>query len=468
MNEVSSENLNFYPYKIFEDQGELYLYTVNQSGLFKIDNKTIAILNQDRKEYTEAFDNVSSLLDKQEFDELLQKMKDVKFIESPENDNLIKTQLHKEIEKEISSLTLMIVQECNMKCSYCYGEGGEYYDKGKMSLETAIQSIEYLITNSKSEKLLICLFGGEPLLNFDLFKAIISYCRSREEQTGKTFSFTTTTNGTLLTKEIEEYLVNNKVTVQISVDGDQNTHNSNRYFDNKIGSYEIIIRRTKNMRQKGLLTARATITNKQFDLVETFNHLHELGFRAIPMSPAFNLLSDDDYKTLTAEYYRLIDHFEHLIKENDYVKYSKLSILNGFMHRINKGYVRSLPCGVGRSMYAIDINGDIYPCHRFVSNKEYILGNVYTSVSRREAFLEEINVDNHKKCGNCWARNLCIGGCPNENLMSTGSVGEMTENICELTRNIYEKLIKVYLRLTNEEKERLFNTKNNLTVVSKV
>ncbi|MNP35492.1 hypothetical protein D3C76_1288270 [compost metagenome] len=118
-------------------------------------------------------------------------------------------------------------------------------------------------------------------------------------------------------------------------------------------------------------------------------------------------------------------------------------------------------------MYAIDINGDVYPCHRFVSNKEYILGNVYTSVRRRGAFLEEINVDNHKKCDNCWARNLCIGGCPNENLTSTGSVGEMTENNCELTRNIYEKLIKVYLRLTNEEKERLFKTKNNLTVGSK-
>lgn len=125
---------------------------------------------------------------------------------------------------QLVALTLMICQECNMKCAYCYGDGGEYNNRGKMSLETALRAIDYLIENSLDTKLAIAFLGGEPLLNFGLIKEIVKYCSIKEAETGRTFSYTITTNGTLMTPEIENFLISNHIKTQISIDGTKEDH----------------------------------------------------------------------------------------------------------------------------------------------------------------------------------------------------------------------------------------------------
>lgn len=461
-----TEKLSFYPYRIFNEDSGSYLYSLNNNKIFEIDEKVEKLLNQEGKDFEQAYHNVADVFTEQEFSEVISQMEEAFFIKTAEADLKIEKAYTKEMPDSISSITLMIVQECNMRCSYCYGEAGEYHDRGKMKFSTAQKAIDFLLANSQTKELSICLFGGEPLLNFNLFKQVVAYCKEKEAETDKIFRFTTTTNGTLINEEIERFFTENKITVQISLDGDRETHDRNRYFQNRIGSYDMIVENTKNMRENSAISCRATITKKGFDLVSNFEHLYDLNFRAIPMSPAYNLLKDEDYPALTEEYNRLIDHYEQLIKKGDRDRYSKLSIFTGFMRKIHQGSTRALPCGVGWNMYAIDINGDIYPCHRFVSNKEYVLGNINTKAERRDSFIEEINVSNHKQCDDCWARNLCIGGCPNENLNLTGNVTEMSEPVCDLTKNIFERLIRLYIRLTPEEKERFFNPKQTAVISS--
>lgn len=350
----------------------------------------------------------------------------------------------------------MLCQDCNMRCSYCFAGNGEYNEKGYMNFKIGKKAIDFLIENSLSDDLTVCLFGGEPLLNSKLFIKMVNYCKYIEKEKGKKITITTTINGTLLTKEIEKFLIENNVRVQISLDGDKDTHNSNRYFSNKAQSYDKIMKNIDGMRKQGLLSARATVTRNNLDMIQIFNHLNDLNFRAVPFTPAFNLFNNNDLEDLKASYGELVVYFENLIKNGEINKAKKVTVLYSFIRKIYNARNRDISCGLGNSAIAVDINGDIYPCHRFVSDKRSIIGNIYDGFKRRQEFLESVNIENIDKCKKCWAKNLCIGGCPKEFKEDIENKDENKLDLCELHKFLYEKLIYLYLRLTKEEKEELF------------
>ena len=188
--------------------------------------------------------------------------------------------------------------------------------------------------------------------------------------------------------------------------------------------------------------------------VEIFEHLVSLGFRVVPIAIAKNMLKDSDYDKLYNEYERYIYHFESLIQAGNFVKAKKMIDLFSAIEKIEYGSERYLGCGVARNMYAVDIDGRLYPCHRFVANKEYSLGDIKSGVSKnRSEFIRNLLIGNHDQCKTCWAQNLCLGGCPNENLLETGSINKASERNCILTKLMYEKLIEVYVKLTEQQKK---------------
>lgn len=207
----------------------------------------------------------------------------------------------------------------------------------------------------------------------------------------------------------------------------------------------------------GLVSGRATITATNLDLVDNFKALNDMKFRSIPMAPAQNLLSDEDYDRLIGENTKLVQYFLELIQSGDYKTAKKLRILMSGLQKIHKsGVARKILCGVGSAQLAVDINGEIYPCHRFVANKEYAMGNVLKDTKiEKMPFLEEITLEKHKECKNCWARNLCVGACPNENLVNAGTTQKSDSKNCRFIQAMYNDLIHAYLELTVENKKQL-------------
>lgn len=210
-------------------------------------------------------------------------------------------------------------------------------------------------------------------------------------------------------------------------------------------------------RNDGLVSGRATITATNLDLVDNFKALNDMKFRSIPMAPAQNLLSDEDYDRLIGENTKLVQYFLELIQSGDYKTAKKLRILMSGLQKIHKsGVARKILCGVGSAQLAVDINGEIYPCHRFVANKEYAMGNVLKDTKiEKMPFLEEITLEKHKECKNCWARNLCVGACPNENLVNAGTTQKSDSKNCRFIQAMYNDLIHAYLELTVENKKQL-------------
>lgn len=450
--------LKFYNHKIFRESGKLFVYCANNTGLFEIDDRTSKLIQQEGKTYKAAYESVKNLFSFDEFNALIKDMADNYFIKNDKNDKIIADSREVKLGNNIFSLTILLAQECNMRCTYCYAEDGEYDDKGIMTIQTARKAIDFLIEHSGNNKnLSVVLFGGEPLLALPLIKELVPYIRETEEKTGKKIQINMTTNGTLITKDTENYLIDNHIHVQISIDGDKETHNSNRFFANKVGSYDLIIQHTESMREKNLLSARATLTGKQLNECYTFDHLDSLGFHSIAIAPASNLLSEDDFEKLAQEEIKFEKYFEHLVKAKEYKKAKKMKMVIGNLKKIHSGGMRNLACGVGRNMYAVDIHGDLYPCHRFVNEKEYVMGNVNDDVNKREDFINEIKFSKHNSCQDCWVQNLCLGHCPHENFSLTGNTTIPSPKICAMAKSKFEELIHIYLRLSPEEKNILFS-----------
>lgn len=445
------KNIKFSNFKIFQNNDRKYMYCINDNKIFEIDDKTLALLNESGKTYEEIERNLANLFTKEELHELIKLMQDFNIIESNgdkfKNNYTIK-------DESLSSIMLLVAQDCNLRCAYCYADEGKYHDCGKMDITTAKKAVDFLVDKSDSDKLGICFFGGEPLLNINLIKEVVDYCN--EKKINKQFKFSMTSNGTLLNKEIEEFIIKHKITLQISIDGDRDTHDSNRYFSGKIGSFDTVLEKTKFLREKGLLNARGTITTKELDLVYTYDFLNSIGFNRVALSPAFNLLTDKEFDQMADAHIKLYSNFEKRIKEKRFDEVKNNVMVMEILRYIHNFGIRTKSCGAGRNMYAIDINGDIYPCQRFVGNKKAILGNVFKNDDNQKEFIESTKIYNFDKCTSCWIRNLCVGGCVHTNFSLTNNINLPYEPFCEYKRKITYEAINMYLRLSDEEIDELF------------
>lgn len=440
----------YYPYLIKNIDEKYYFYNITTNAVFLMDDQAYNILVGDHNPEEEAYADT------------IQFLKDNLILVTPENDNKLE-EIYSQVVKNKKSLnatalTLMISQECNLRCKYCYGKDGEYSNKGKMDFSIAQKAIDYFVDQAPSDILSICFFGGEPLLNFNLMKDVIDYAREIEKKTDKKFTFSMTTNATLINEDIRAFINQNKISITVSIDGAREMNDTNRFYANKRGVYDDIKNNTLGVNT--YMIARATIAPPNLDVLKSITHLvEEFNFRSVAWAEADNLLSDEDYIMVKKSTLALIDKLERLIKDGQYELVKKYHSFMNMLDKFDSDGIRSKGCGAGSNLMAVDIDGKIYPCHRFVGVEASIIGDVTDDKKENVDFYSVVDLVNFEKCQSCIAKSICGGGCINENYYATDSINEPSEKHCKFRVEIVDRMLEVYIRLDEDSKKHLFGNK---------
>jgi uncharacterized protein len=364
----------------------------------------------------------------------------------------------------ISSIVLFITQECNLRCIYCYGDGGGYGSGGYMTKSTAFRSVDWLIEQSEGKKkLAISFFGGEPLLNFTLMKEVVQYALKRGNKSGKEIEFRLTTNATLLDDEKITFLKEHKIIPLVSFDGPKKLQDSQRPFKHGKGSYDSVVPIIKKLlKVLPESECRATIVGNMDPLVID-DFLHEIGFNATSLLVASRSLFDEEHnrcfskgafaKMLSRAETEALNLYDAIkARDTDKLKILKRSgLLIGSLEAFVNHQKKLFPCGAGRASVAISCSGDVYLCHRFVGSQDHKLGDIFSSDLKRDIY-QNSSLTFQNKCANCFAKYICAGGCYHDNLGETGSILDPNENMCTLIRYSVELAAVTCSRLNEDDK----------------
>ena len=348
----------------------------------------------------------------------------------------------------LKAMCLHVAHTCNLNCSYCFASQGKYQgERALMSFEVGKQAFDYLIANSGSRvNLEVDFFGGEPLMNWDVVKQLVAYARSVEAEHNKKFRFTLTTNGVLIDDDVIDFANREMHNVVLSLDGRKEVHDHLRrdYADN--GSYDKIVPKFQEfVRRRGGKDyyMRGTFTHNNVDFTEDIFHMADLGFRELSMEPV--VCAPDDPYALTAEDMpKLFEQYEILAKEM--IRRKKAGDGFTFYHYmldLTSGpciYKRISGCGSGTEYLAVTPWGDLYPCHQFVGDEKFCMGNVWDGITKesiRDEF-KHCNAYARPECKDCWAKLYCSGGCAANAYHATGSVRGVYEYGCELFKKRIE------------------------------
>jgi uncharacterized protein len=367
----------------------------------------------------------------------------------------------------VSYIVLLVTQSCNLRCVYCYGDGGGYGSGGNLSPQTARKAVDWLIEQSGAVKnLSIQFFGGEPLARFSLLRDIVAYARKRAEEAGKTMRFTMVTNGSLLDDEKIGFVKEHAIQTVISFDGPRAIQDAQRPLASGKGSYEAIVPNLRRM----LLVMPETICQAMVlgdtDPREVKRALQEIGFKRIAFAIASPSLFD--HKGAGAPAARPIGGLLGLMEEESeqWLAYTKNRDLEGLELFRRRGGILSdavaqlvhgermyFHCGAGRKLVGVATSGDVFLCHRFVGQDTYKLGTVFEKELRREAY-QQSPVEYAEPCMNCFARYHCGGGCMHDNAGIGGSVFSPSEDMCR----IYQRRVELAAWVTCQfdESDRAF------------
>ncbi len=360
----------------------------------------------------------------------------------------------------VKALCLHIAHDCNLACRYCFAEEGEYHGRRElMSFEVGKAALDFLIANSGNRRNLeVDFFGGEPLMNFDVVKQLVAYGREQEKIHNKNFRFTLTTNGVLLNDDIMEFANKEMGNVVLSIDGRKEVHDYMRPFRKGAGSYELIVpkfQKFADSRNQERYYVRGTFTHNNLDFSEDVLHLADLGFKQISVEPVVAqptesyALKEEDLPQLFEEYDKLA---VEMIKRH---KEGKDFNFFHFMIDLEGGPCvakRLSGCGSGTEYLAVTPWGDFYPCHQFVGNEKFLMGNVYDGIKNTELQSEFkcCNVYAKEKCRNCFARFYCSGGCAANSYNFHGSITDAYDIGCELEKKRIECAIMIKAALADE------------------
>lgn len=455
----SVEIMEFYPYKLFEANKNKYLLASRTGGIYKIDEQVLELLKFEGSPVAEAFAWFEKNLLTEEYKQTINTLKSLYVLRTEDNNTYFK--MKNQFENNLSSIELFVAQDCNLKCRYCYGHDGEYSDKGMMTIDTAKESVKFLMDTSKNKEVGICFFGGEPLLNFELIKDIAAYAKDLAKEYDKKVSFSITTNATLVDKKISDFIKENKIAVTVSIDGNKEIHDANRYYSKSKGSYDDVIRGIKYLKDNEVnVAARATADPVSMDMLKTVEHLDALGFDSTYISPCINLFEEDkDFEALKGEFDSLIEKFDGYLQAKEYKRIISLKNIYKVLRRVHISSKRNRFCGAMISMVAVDKNGEIYPCHRFVASKDYKIGDVRDGINMdvfHSMAQNQLSLLAREKCPDCWAWSLCGGGCPNENLQINNHPSKPIVRYCEVYKSFLESIIIRYIHLNKEDKEIIF------------
>ncbi len=348
----------------------------------------------------------------------------------------------------LKAICLHVAHDCNLACKYCFAGKGEYDGpKGLMSFETGKRALDFLVEQSGTRhNLEVDFFGGEPLLNWDVCKKLVEYGRSIEKKYNKNFRFTVTTNGVLLNDEIMDFCNKEMGNVVLSLDGRKETHDRLRITRKNTGSYDMIIDKFKKFvqsRNQKDYYMRGTYTHFNTDFSKDIIHMADEGFKELSIEPVVCDPSED-YALKESDLPVLKEQYEILANEmlRRYRKGNGFTFYH-YMIDLDAGpciVKRVSGCGVGTEYMAVTPDGELYPCHQFVGDEKFLLGDIWNGVKNRNVLeqFENCNVYSHKECKDCFAKLYCSGGCAANAYHSTGSVSGVYEFGCELHRKRIE------------------------------
>jgi len=360
----------------------------------------------------------------------------------------------------IKAMCLHVAHDCNMTCKYCFGDKGAFEgERSLLSLETGKKAIDFLLQHSGTRRNLeIDFFGGEPLMNFEVVKKLVSYGREAEKEYEKNIRFTITTNGLLLDDAKSEFINENMDNVILSIDGRPDVNDNMRRTVNDKGTYDII---TKNYlrfveKRKGTYYVRGTFTRENLDFSEDVKHLAEKGFRNVSVEPVVTdpsldfALQNEDKEAICREYDKLTDLFLEYAEQGKQFEFFHFNV------DLNQGpcvVKRVSGCGAGTEYVAVSPEGDIYPCHQFVGNPDFRLGNLYDDqfINQRYDEFNKAHIYNKEKCRSCWAKFYCSGGCHANAYHMNHDILEPYELGCELEKKRIECAIAIKVILSPGE-----------------
>ena len=355
----------------------------------------------------------------------------------------------------VKALCLHVAHDCNLRCQYCFASTGDFGTGRKiMPFEVAKKAIDFVIERSgKRRNIEVDFFGGEPLMAWDTVKQTIDYARSIEEEHGKKFRFTITTNGLLLDDEKIDYINANMDNVVLSLDGRPSVNDEMRKTVSGAGSYDIIVPKFQKLVEKRDpkldYYARGTFTGKNLDFAEDVVHIADEGFDRLSVEPVAAEdgcgyeLTEADLDKIYAEYDRLTDIMEARRKEGKPFHFFH------FMVDLNQGpcvVKRLRGCGAGYEYVAVTPEGDIYPCHQFVGNEAFKQGSVLDGSFDMDIAhkFASMNIYTREKCGDCWAKFYCSGGCSAANHNFSHDLNVPYEMGCKMEKKRLE--CAIYLK----------------------
>ncbi len=369
----------------------------------------------------------------------------------------------KERQTVVKALCLHIAHDCNLACRYCFAEEGEYHGRrALMTYEVGKQALDFLIANSGNRRNLeVDFFGGEPLMNWQVVKDLVAYGREQETLYNKKFRFTLTTNGVLLDDEVMEFANREMDNVVLSIDGRKEVHDFMRPFRKGAGSYDLVVPKfLKFAESRGEKSyyARGTFTRHNLDFSKDVLHLADLGFDQISVEP---VVADEkeEYALRWEDIPRICEEYDTLAKEM--IKRRKEGKGFNFFHfmiDLTGGpcvYKRLSGCGSGTEYLAVTPWGDLYPCHQFVGEEKFLMGNVWDGVKRSDLCEEfkNCNVYAKEKCQDCFAKFYCSGGCAANSYNFHGSINDVYDLGCELQRKRVECAIMLKAAEAAEESD---------------
>jgi uncharacterized protein len=445
----------------FEGAGQEFLYLVPSGGIVALDGMTSEILQQLEKTPLSGEDLIGRLssdgYSSSEVEECIDELREVKAIRNGQKEYAKSEPLPESF--PLQTIVLNVTNQCNLSCQYCYefGEDKVATPEGKpkfMAWETAKSSVDYLFAESQGRKSVhITFFGGETLMNFPLLKQVVAYARTRAQELKVNIDFSLTTNATLLSPTIIEYLAENAIGVTVSMDGPKEMQDKFRVFSNGRGSYDIIKPKVQNLLAKHRtrpIAARVTMTSGAMDVKKIYQHLkHELGFHEVGFAPVTTSpdrlysINEPGMDSVLEQFSELADEYLEFALRGEHHGFSNVS---DTLSELHQGVNKSLPCGAGLGMVGVGPSGDIAPCHRFVDSDQHVLGNVATGIDKEKQsdFLTRGNIDTKYDCHECWARPLCAGGCHHEAFVRYGDTGHANLHYCDWIRGWTDKCLQVY------------------------
>ena len=359
----------------------------------------------------------------------------------------------------VKALCLHVAHTCNLNCSYCFASQGKFHgERGLMSFEVGKRALDFLIENSGSRRNLeVDFFGGEPLMNWQMVKDLVGYARSVEKEAGKNFRFTLTTNGVLIDDDVIDFANREMSNVVLSLDGRKEVHDRFRVDLAGKGSWENVVPKFQKLvraREGKRYYMRGTFTHYNPDFLEDIKAMLDLGFTELSMEPVVcapgdpSALTQEDRAVAMEQYEKLSELMLHRRREGrPFTFYHYMIDLEGGPCI----YKRISGCGSGTEYMAVTPWGDLYPCHQFVGDEKFRLGDVWSGVTNsgvQEEF-RSCNVYSRPECKDCWAKLYCSGGCAANAYHASGSIGGVYEAGCELFRKRME--CAIMLKVAEEE-----------------